>query len=200
VVSVIPEPLAADTPWSLPGPDDGSWFRTCAVILGSGRGRGGWEVVAFDYALRDAGIADFNLHRVTSIVPSGALVCSMPPGGQVLSGDGHHIPAVYEKVSSRTPGMVITAGIGIGVPRDRGRAGVIFPYSGEDLTGDECRSALAGMVGEGMLLRGGSYDFRCSVATDTVAEGGQWHAVLAVLSFADRHLWPYFEPHVELLS
>ena len=46
-----------------------SWFETGAVILTHGWSRGGSAINAFDNALRAARIADFNLLRVTSIVP-----------------------------------------------------------------------------------------------------------------------------------
>ncbi|MDR7605612.1 MAG: pyruvoyl-dependent arginine decarboxylase, partial [Armatimonadota bacterium] len=48
------------------------WSVPRAVTVATGAGEGSTEVNAFDRALLDAGIANLNFLRVTSILPAGA--------------------------------------------------------------------------------------------------------------------------------
>jgi pyruvoyl-dependent arginine decarboxylase len=179
-----------------------TWFDTRAVILTSGRGYGGEKLVAFDAALRDARIDGLNLHQVTSIVPPRVPLYQMQAGGPPLSGDGCHTPAVYAKTASCMPGETMSAGVGLGIPHDRSRSGVIFTLGETGLPVLLCRDRLEAMVAEGMqkLRRTDGYDFRAAIATATAGRDGQWCAVTAALCFADRHLWrAYFRKHAEPL-
>lgn len=176
-----------------------SWVDSRAVILTAGRGYGGEELVAFDAALRDGAIADMNLHQVTSIVPARVPVLRMRPGVQPISADGYHVPAVYSKASSMESGTILSAGVGIGVPADRRRAGVIFTLAGSGLAEDECIDRLKAMVADGMKLRqADSYNFRQAVASERVGTDGAWCAVMAALCFADPLSWRrYFRDYAE---
>jgi len=50
------------------------WQSPKAVSLVAGHGEGNTELNAFDRALQDAGVADINFLRVTSIMPPGARI------------------------------------------------------------------------------------------------------------------------------
>ena len=126
------------------------WFDTRAVILTSGVGSGSRDIVAFDAALRDAAIADFNIIKVTSIVPPQVPVYIMKKGTPAIVGDGHMLPAVYAKVSSDKNGIAVSTAAGVGVPEDRDRCGVIFVNKGKNLDETECVSGLEAMIKEGM--------------------------------------------------
>jgi arginine decarboxylase len=176
------------------------WFNTRAVVLTSGRGSGSREIVAFDAALRASAIADFNLIKVTSIVPPGVpvyrLVCD---DLEAIDGRGHMLPTVYAKVSSEVIGERITAAVGLGVPDDNQRSGVIFIDEQRHGTEDQCVDGLAAMVAEGMtmLRRTDSYSFHnASASAQREAGAPGWCTVLAALSFVDEDLWPYFEDRV----
>src|SRR5580700_9878232 len=126
------------------------WFDTRAVILTSGVGSGSSGIVAFDAALRDAAIADFNIIKVTSIVPPQVPVYVMKKGAPAITGDGHMLPAVYMKFTSSVDGETLSSGVGVGIPSDRKRCGVIFVNGGKGLVEADCVAGLKEMITEGM--------------------------------------------------
>lgn len=117
--------------------------RALSLVAGSGEGR--TELTAFDRALMDAGIANMNFLRVTSIVPAGA---QLVPVQQFTP--GMLMPAVYARIASRTPGHQIAATIGIGISRHD--HGVIMEHTHIG-TADEAESAVRAMVEEAMAIR-----------------------------------------------
>ena len=122
------------------------WQPPKALSLVAGHGEGGSELNAFDWALRDAGVADLNFLRVTSIVPPGARVIELPayPPGILM-------PAVFARIASTRPGDVITAALGVGLSREH--HGVIMEYAGHESRADAERVARQ-MVVEGFAMRG----------------------------------------------
>ncbi|MBI4278010.1 MAG: arginine decarboxylase, pyruvoyl-dependent [Armatimonadetes bacterium] len=97
------------------------WDVPKAISIVAGAGEGLTEVNAFDRALLEAGVANLNFIRVTSIFPAGAKI--VPPR-QVPA--GALVPAVYTRVVSDRPGDVIAAAVGVGL--SRGDFGVIMEY------------------------------------------------------------------------
>ena len=178
------------------------WFKTRAVILTSGLGAGSSRIVAFDAALRSAKIADFNLIQVSSIVPPGVPVYVFKEGVGVISGDGCMLPTVYATSSSQRPGEVLSGAVGLGVPTDSQRSGVIFFNQGHDLAENDCISELEAMVAEGMkmLRRTDAYTYHYATASQQVEDSNEWRSVVAALSFVDDHMWKYFEDAVEPVS
>lgn len=129
-------PQGGETMWTLPQ----------AVSVAAGVGEGNTDLNAFDRALRDAGIADLNLIRVTSIFPLGARMVPMrpyPPG--VL------MPAVYAKIVGHIPGERIAAAVGVGIGEEG--YGVIMEYSHTG-TRDNAEEIVRRMVAESMAMRG----------------------------------------------
>jgi arginine decarboxylase len=146
------------------------WQPPKALSLVAGHGEGGTELNAFDRALRDAGIADLNFIRVTSIVPPGARVielASYPPG--IL------MPAVFARIASTRPGDVITAALGVGLSREH--HGVIMEYSGH-VNRAAAEDTARQMVVEGFAMRGLTLDEVFVVAAEhTVERAGSAVAV-----------------------
>jgi len=138
------------------------WQPPEALSLVVGHGEGGSELNAFDRALRDAGVADLNFLRVTSIVPPGARVIDLPmyPAGILM-------PAVFARIASTRPGDLIAAALGVGLSREH--HGVIMEYSGhEGRTAAE--RAAEKMVVEGMAMRGLPVDEIIVVAAEHKVE------------------------------
>jgi len=71
---------------------------------------GPFELVAFDNALRKAGIAELNLVLISSIWPIGCKIVKMPK-----LEPGTIVPVVMAKISSSTPGQKIAAALGIAI-------------------------------------------------------------------------------------
>ena len=122
------------------------WKLPEAVTLVAGHGEGGSEINAFDRALQNAGIADMNFLRVTSIFPRGARVIELPPYPA-----GILMPAVYARITSTRPGERITAALGIGIARET--HGVIMEHSGV-LSRADGERAVRRMVAEAFENRG----------------------------------------------
>ena len=138
------------------------WQPPKALSLVAGHGEGGSELNAFDRALRDAGVADLNFLRVTSIVPPGARVIELPayPPGILM-------PAVYARISSTSPGDVISAALGVGLSREH--HGVIMEYAGHESRAEAERAARQ-MVVEGLAMRGLPLDEVIVVAAEHTVE------------------------------
>jgi len=121
------------------------WQSPKAISLVAGHGEGGTELNAFDRALMDAGAADLNFLRVTSILPPGARVIELPPYPPGLL-----MPAVYARIVSTRAGDRISAAIGVGVSRDS--HGVIMEYTGRTSRA-EAEQIARQMVVEGFEIR-----------------------------------------------
>jgi len=141
------------------------WQLPKAVSVVAGHGEGPTELNAFDRALQDAGAADLNFLRVTSILPPGARIIELPeyPPGILM-------PAVYARAISARPGERISAAIGVGVAREH--HGVIMEYTGHTPK-DEAERAVHAMVLEGFRMRGLPLDeIVVAVAEHTVERAG----------------------------
>ena len=82
--------------------------KEAALVAASADGP--FELVAFDNALRKAGIAELNLVPVSSIWPVGCKIVKMPK-----LEPGTLAPIVMAKISSSTPGQKIAAAIGVAI-------------------------------------------------------------------------------------
>jgi arginine decarboxylase len=157
------------------GISSGMWQLPKAISLVAGHGEGSTELNAFDRALQDAGVADINFLRVTSVMPPGARVIELPPYPAGLL-----LPAVYARLASSRPGDRISAAIGVGVCRDR--YGVIMEHTGHGGRA-EAEIVVRAMVQEGLRIRGLEADEVITIASEhTVGRSG---CVVALALF-----WP----------
>lgn len=122
------------------------WERPKAISIVAGSGEGRTELTAFDHALMDAGIANLNFLRVTSILPAGVEVIPVP---SIVPGT--LTPCVYARITSHTPGERIAAAVGAGISLDQ--YGVIMEFSHRG-TGENAETIVRGMVEEAMGTRG----------------------------------------------
>jgi arginine decarboxylase len=81
------------------------------IRISAGRGIGLTRLSAFDAALRDAGVADFNLIRLSSVIPPRSVVREVPGGEQVRGGVGDVLYCVYADSYASTPGEEAWAGV-----------------------------------------------------------------------------------------
>jgi len=122
------------------------WSVPKAVTVVAGAGEGPTDLNAFDKALMDAGIANLNFLRVTSIFPLGAKVVPMRPFTP-----GMLMPAVYARISKHTPGERIAAAVGVGIAQEGW--GVIMEYSHSG-SAENADQIVRGMVDEAFAMRG----------------------------------------------
>lgn len=122
------------------------WTLPRAVSVVAGAGEGTTDLNAFDRALMDAGIANLNFLRVTSIFPQGARVVPMRPYAPGLL-----MPAVYTRISRHTPGERIAAAVGVGIAAEG--YGVIMEHSHTG-TAENAEQIVRQMVTEALAIRG----------------------------------------------
>ncbi len=147
------------------------------VSLTSGHAEGIDDLTAFDNALHDAGIADLNLIKVSSIVPQGSRVVPMRsfPVGSL-------VPTVYARACSDRPGETVVAAVGMGLSPD-GR-GVLMEYHGVG-TEAEGKAIVRRRVEAAFAMRGLElHEYHVVVAEHTVQEHGC--AVAAAVLWGDE--------------
>jgi len=93
------------------------------LMMRSGASEGATMLNAFDNALCAAGCGNWNLMRVSSIVPRGARLTQE----QLKIPEGSVVPSVYACIHSSNSGETISAAIGVGLRRDA--YGIIMEYS-----------------------------------------------------------------------
>lgn len=160
------------------------WFNTEIIYLTAGKGEGISSKNSFDRALQDAGIANFNLVKVTSILPPGTAVSSMPDDIGHLDGRGLLLPTVYGCESSKEKGKEIYAGISTGVPAHSDKTGVIFEHTCENAQ-DATEAKMREMVNEGMESRGHS-DYQIFTISASSRVKDKWCSVISAAIFCDE--------------
>ena len=88
-------------------------------FLTKGAGIHKHKLNSFELALRDAGIQKFNLVTVSSILPPSCKKVSISKGLEDLS-PGEVVFCVMARNESNEPNRLVTASIGIAVPKDSG--------------------------------------------------------------------------------
>ncbi len=97
------------------------------IFFTRGVGRGQSQLQSFEEALRDGGIAPFNLVSISSILPPHAEVISREEGLKLIS-PGQIIFTVLARNSSDELNRMISAAIGYAIPTDRSRWGYLSEH------------------------------------------------------------------------
>ncbi len=98
------------------------------VFLTRGQGRHREKLVSFEEALRDAGIAPFNLVRVSSIYPPHCRYVPREAGLKLLR-PGQILFVVLSENATDEPRRLISASIGMAVPDEPSRYGYLAEHS-----------------------------------------------------------------------
>lgn len=94
-------------------------------MISSGVGKAEHELVSFDNALISAQIANYNLLRVSSILPIGCKQTDV-----IDKSEGSALLVAYGSVSSNTPKETIASAVGVGIPVSDSQVGVIMEHAG----------------------------------------------------------------------
>lgn len=97
------------------------------LFLTRGTGVHKEKLTSFEMALRDAGIAHFNLVRVSSIFPPGCKIVTREEGLPLLQA-GEIVFAVIAEMSSNEPGRRIASSIGVARPADSDKYGYLSEH------------------------------------------------------------------------
>jgi len=119
------------------------------LFLTKGAGRHKEKLSSFELALRDAGIAEFNLVKVSSIVPPFCQVVPRKSGLKLLD-PGQIIFCVMSETAVNEPHRLLAASIGVALPKDRNNYGYLSEHHGygqtERLAGDYAEDLAASML------------------------------------------------------
>ena len=173
------------------------------IFFTAGVGKHLHNLQSFEAALRDAGIAPFNLVRVSSIMPPGCKILSRSQGLQQLQ-PGQVVHCVMAESRTNEPNRLVVAGIGLAIPADKNMYGYISEHHGFGLTHRKCGDLVEDMAATMLATTQGieldpekAYDERREIyrakglvvrtrAIVKTAEGdknGRWTTVVAAAIF-----------------
>ena len=92
--------------------------------IGGGVGFAKNELNAFDAALLESKVGNYNLVRISSILPPNSIKkedVSLPQGS--------FLHTAYSTISYGKEGQIIASGVGVAIPKNRSLPGVIMEYS-----------------------------------------------------------------------
>jgi arginine decarboxylase len=161
------------------------------------------KLTSFELALRDAGIAKYNLVMVSSILPP---FCEIIPSvkGLPMLHDGEIVFVVMSRNESNEHNRLISASVGAAIPADRAQHGYLSEYHSfgetEDKAGDYAEDLAASMLASTLgiefdvdqswdeketLFKMSGKIVRTSNITQSVVVGkqGEWTSVIAAAVF-----------------
>ncbi|MEO0108551.1 MAG: arginine decarboxylase, pyruvoyl-dependent [candidate division WOR-3 bacterium] len=119
------------------------------IFLTKGVGRHRDKLSSFEAALRDAGIAAYNLVRVSSILPPNCRFIPRNLSSEYMS-PGEIIFVVLSENATNEPHRLIAASIGVAIPKDRVQYGYLSEYHSfgetESRAGDYAEDLAAQML------------------------------------------------------
>lgn len=125
-------------------------FRPETMFLTNGMGRHREQLASYELALRDAGIASFNLVSVSSIFPPGCKLVSRRKGLSILE-SGEIVHCVLSKCETNEAQRLIGSSIGVAIPKDKDRYGYLSEHHsyGQNArdAGDYAEDLAASMLG-----------------------------------------------------
>jgi len=126
------------------------------VFFTKGVGRHKSKLGSFERALRDAGIAQYNLVEVSSIFPPNAEMISREEGVSQLK-PGQIVYIVLARNSSDEYNRMIAASVGLAIPKDRSRYGYLSEHHSfgetEDVAGEYAEELAAEMLASTMGIQ-----------------------------------------------
>ncbi|MBI1746837.1 MAG: arginine decarboxylase, pyruvoyl-dependent [Acidobacteria bacterium] len=127
--------------------------KKCFLTKGVGRHKE--KLTSFEMALRSAGIAAFNLVRVTSIFPPRCKVVSRTEGLNYLK-PGEVVFCVLSDNATNEPHRLVAASVGIAIPKDKNLYGYLSEHHSygqtDAIAGDYSEDLAAEMLATTMGL------------------------------------------------
>jgi arginine decarboxylase len=157
------------------------------------------KLTSFELALRDAGIAEYNLVRVSSIFPPYCKIVDREDGLKLLQA-GEVVFVVLAEMATNEPGRRIAASVGVARPADENKYGYLSEHhtfgqteqEAADYSEDLAATMLATTLGiqfdaerdynarkEQYLMGGEIVDTTSITMAITASPGGVWTTVIA---------------------
>ncbi|MFI6427650.1 pyruvoyl-dependent arginine decarboxylase [Promicromonospora sp. NPDC050880] len=125
------------------------------IRVSAGTGTGRTTLAAFDAALASAGVSDFNLIRLSSIIPPGSRVQEVHGPGQLRGAHGDALYCVYARAHASLPGHDAWAGIAWSRHDDGDGAGLFVEHEGPSR--EQVSADLTHSLEDLSATRGGAY-------------------------------------------
>ncbi len=124
-------------------------FMPTKMFLTKGVGRHPEQLTSFEMALRDAGLAMFNLVSVSSIFPPRCKLVGKRAGLNELA-PGQVVFTVLSRAATNEPHRLLAATIGVAIPKDRSHYGYLSEHHSfgqtEDAAGEYAEDLAAEML------------------------------------------------------
>ena len=124
-------------------------FVAKKIFLTKGVGKSKEKLTSFELALRNAGIAAYNLVRVSSIFPPRCKLISRIQGLKMLH-DGQVVYCVMSENSTCEPHRLVAASIGLALPADKNMYGYLSEHHSfgqtEEVAGEYAEEVAAEML------------------------------------------------------
>lgn len=174
-------------------------FVPSKLFLTKGIGRHTEKLTSFEMALRDAKIAEYNLVKVSSIIPPRCKIITLEQGYQYLQ-QGQIVFCVLSENASNEPHRLIASSIGLANPKDETIHGYLSEHhsygQNEKIAGDYAEDLAAFMLAttlgvefdptkswddqkEIWTIKGHVVTTRNITQSATVDKDGYWTTVLA---------------------
>ena len=144
--------------------------------ISSGAGAASHELVAFDSALIAAGISNYNLLRVSSILPIG---CCQEDA--VDKKEGSALLVAYGSTGTNVSGETVASAVGIGIPQDDTQVGVIMEYAGVCTAGIAAEQVEA-MVAAAMKNHGIPCKEILTSSIESTSHDGEYVSVISAVA------------------
>lgn len=132
---------------------------------------------SFDKALFAAGIGNYNLVRLSSILPAGCKRVN-----KIDLEEGSLLPTAYSTISCDVPDTLIGSAIAVGLSNDLNKVGVIMEYSNINESGESCLAKVKSMVREAFMVRGWVLDSIEATCIDAVVREGETVSTFACIA------------------
>lgn len=145
-------------------------------ILRSSIGRSNHRLGAFDDALLEAGIGNYNLIKVSSILPPKCILRK-----EITLAKGALLPSAYASIFSSDIGTTISAAVAVGIPIDPSSNGVIMEYSAFT-SENETEATVRTYVKQAMMARGLAIKEIISVSSEVTVASNEMYCAFATVS------------------
>lgn len=173
-------------PDQLPAPGESRRHPTTrptglTIRVSSGVGHGRTRLAAFDAALGSAGVADFNLVRLSSVIPAESTVVHVDGSEQLQGGHGDLLYCVYADAYASSTAEWASAGLAWSARPGDGDPGLFVEHTGtsEEAVGRDLGLSIADLS----RSRGGAFDERGRLL-QSVQHRGAYGCALVIASYA----------------
>ncbi|MCK4717559.1 MAG: arginine decarboxylase, pyruvoyl-dependent [Thermoplasmata archaeon] len=112
-------------------------FLPTRCFLTKGVGKSKEKLTSFELALRNAGIAKYNIVRVSSIFPPQCKMIARQEGEKLLL-PGQILFVVMSENASNEPNRLMSASIGVAIPKDKAHYGYLSEHHSFGMTEKAC--------------------------------------------------------------